>query len=347
MATQTYPLFCMGNPLLDMQVNGEELLKKYDLKANDAILAGPNHFPIYEEVVKDYKVTYVAGGAAQNAARGAAYVLPPNSVVYTGCVGDDDLAEQLKAANKREGLTDVYLVKKGEKTGACVVVITGNERSLVTDLRSAEKFEQSHLSSPAVARLVDAARVFYVEGYFLTHGFQSILEIGKKASNASKVFAINLSAPFIPGFGLEANDPLFSKVVPYCDIIIGNEDEAKAWANVKKLPADADLKAIAKALAMEPKSNPSRPRHVIFTQGSKETTLVSSTEPDSPIVYPVNKIDNIVDTNGAGDAFAGGFLGAFVAGKSINECVEAGHKLGGLCVQKIGPQYPWPKVQIL
>jgi adenosine kinase len=55
-------------------------------------------------------------------------VLPPNSVVYTGCVGDDDLAEQLKAANKREGLTDAYLVQKGEKTGACVVVITGSER---------------------------------------------------------------------------------------------------------------------------------------------------------------------------------------------------------------------------
>jgi adenosine kinase len=39
---QTYPLFCMGNPLLDMQVtNGEEILKKYGLKSNDAILAGP------------------------------------------------------------------------------------------------------------------------------------------------------------------------------------------------------------------------------------------------------------------------------------------------------------------
>jgi adenosine kinase len=45
MATLTYPaLFCMGNPLLDMQVtNGEELLKKYDLKANDAILAEEKH----------------------------------------------------------------------------------------------------------------------------------------------------------------------------------------------------------------------------------------------------------------------------------------------------------------
>ena len=56
------------------------------------------------------------------------YVLPPNSVVYTGCVGDDDLAEQLKAANKREGLAEAYLVKKGEQTGACAVVITGHHR---------------------------------------------------------------------------------------------------------------------------------------------------------------------------------------------------------------------------
>jgi adenosine kinase len=56
------------------------------------------------------------------------YVLPPNSVVYTGCVGDDQLAQQLREANKREGLTEAYLVKKGEQTGACAVVITGHHR---------------------------------------------------------------------------------------------------------------------------------------------------------------------------------------------------------------------------
>ena len=54
-------------------------------------------------------------------------------MVYTGCVGDDDFAEQLKAANTREGLDQVYFVKKGEKTGACAVVITGHHR-YVTEL---------------------------------------------------------------------------------------------------------------------------------------------------------------------------------------------------------------------
>ena len=73
MSAPSYQLFCMGNPLLDIQVsNGEELLKKYNLKANDAILAGEQHLPLYDEIVKNHKITYVAGGASQNTARGAA-----------------------------------------------------------------------------------------------------------------------------------------------------------------------------------------------------------------------------------------------------------------------------------
>ncbi len=76
-----------------MQVtNGEELLKKYDLKSNDAILAEEKHAPMcvvsapswvcmssrmlsnysYGELVEKHEVTYVAGGASQNSARGAA-----------------------------------------------------------------------------------------------------------------------------------------------------------------------------------------------------------------------------------------------------------------------------------
>lgn len=73
-----------------MQVtNGESLLEKYDLKADDAILAEEKHMPMYDppftffiavnillcsydELIKDFSITYVAGGASQNAARGAA-----------------------------------------------------------------------------------------------------------------------------------------------------------------------------------------------------------------------------------------------------------------------------------
>ncbi|KAI0321264.1 Ribokinase-like protein [Amylostereum chailletii] len=346
MSESTFDLFCMGNPLLDMQVtNGEELLKKYDLKANDAILAEEKHAALYEEIVREHKITYVAGGAAQNAARGAAYVLPPKSVVYAGVVGDDDLAEQLKAANAREGLTEVYDVRKGEKTGACAVIITGHHRSLVTTLRVAEKFEKDYLATPKIARLIDGAKVFYVEGYFLTHGTDSAIEVAKKASDAGKIFALNLSAPFIPQFfKLQVDQVIF-----FSDLIICNESEAGAWANAAGLPSAEDYPAIAKALATLPKSNASRPRAVVITQGPHSTVVVSSAEPDAPKVFPVDALtdEQIVDTNGAGDAFAGGYLGALVAGKSVDECVLAGHKMGAMCVQLVGPQYKWPKVDIL
>ncbi|KAG6874367.1 hypothetical protein C0995_015103 [Termitomyces sp. Mi166 len=341
-----YSLFCMGNPLLDMQItNGEALLEKYNLKANDAILAEEKHAPIYEELVQEHKVTYVAGGAAQNAARGAAYILPPGSVVYTGCVGNDELAEQLKVANKREGLDEVYYVKEGEKTGACAVVITGHHRSLVTTLRAAEKFDKAHLSSPTVAPLIEAAKFFYVEGYFLTHGNTSALELSSKAAAAGKTFVINLSAPFIPQFFGAQLQPILN----HADIVIGNEAEAEAWASANGLPDTKDLPAIAKAISILPKTNASRPRWVIFTHGAESTVVVSSAAPDSPKIFSVNRLadSEIVDTNGAGDAFAGGFLGALVSGKSLDECVEVGHALGAMCVKQIGPTYQWPKVKLL
>ena len=335
----------MGNPLLDMQVtNGESLLEKYKLKANDAILAGPEHMSIYDDVLKNDKITYVAGGAAQNAARGAAYVLPPNSVVYAGCVGNDELAEQLRKANEREGVASAYQVDPVEKTGACAVVLTGHDRSLVTTLRAAEKFTKSHLSSPEVAPLLDAAQVYYVGGFFLTHGVESALEVAKKAAGAGKTFALNLSAPFIcQFFGVQ-----LGQVLPYVDLLIGNESEAAAWAGANGLPTDSPLATIAKTLANLPKQNPSRPRTVVLTSGPDSTVVAKSDDNAEPKVYPVARLvdSEIVDTNGAGDMFAGAFLGAIVAGKSIDEAVEAGHKLGAMCVGQIGPQLKYPKVPV-
>ncbi len=151
-----------------------------------------------------------------------------------------------------------------------------------------------------------------------------------------QAFVLNLSAPFIAQFfGVQ-----LQQIIPYCDIIISNESEAEAWAAATGLP-HKDLPSIAKALATQPKANLSRPRTVIFTQGAQSTVVVTQDDADNAKVYPVHALSDaeIVDTNGAGDAFAGGFLGAYVTGKSLQECVEAGHKLGSMCVQLVS--YFW------
>jgi adenosine kinase len=151
-----------------------------------------------------------------------------------------------------------------------------------------------------------------------------------------KVFALNLSAPFIPQFfGAQ-----LQQVLPYVDILISNESEAEAWASANGLADPKDLPAIAKTIALHQKANSARPRIVVITHGAESTHYVSSADSENVKVIPVHALgeEEIVDTNGAGDAFAGGFLG---------ECVEAGHKMGAMNIKLIGPTYKWPKVQIL
>lgn len=111
---------------------------------------------------------------------------------------------------------------------------------------------------------------------------------------------------------------------------------------------DDDLAKIATQIAVIPKINASRPRTVVITNGS-EATIVASSAPGSSVkVFPVAKLssDEIVDTNGAGDCFAGGFIGATVLGKGLDEAISIGHKLGAMCVGQVGPTLEWPKVDV-
>lgn len=144
---------------------------------------------------------------------------------------------------------------------------------------------------------------------------------------------INFSAPFIAQFFSAS----LQKILPFIDIVICNEAEAEAWATASGLSNPTDLKAVGKAIAVLPKSNPSRPRTVIITHGAESTILVSSDAPDSAKEFGVHalKDDEIVDTNAAGDGFAGGFLGAYVLGKSLDESVEIGHKLASIVIQQV------------
>jgi len=126
-------------------------------------------------------------------------------------------------------------------------------------------------------------------------------------------------------------------VIPHSDYIIGNESEAQAWGAAAGVAEPTDHIAVARSIALLPKSNPSRPRVVIITRGSDPTIVVSSAQPDKPKMYPVDKLadSEIVDTNGAGDAFAGGFMGGLVLGKSLDDAVEIGHKMGAMNLKEV------------
>jgi adenosine kinase len=88
--------------------------------------------------LNSYDAKLTAGCAAQNTARGAQYILPPNSVVYLGGVGDDKYAAILYDAVKQAGLCVEYCVDKKEKTSRCGVIIIGYDRSMCTDFGAAK-----------------------------------------------------------------------------------------------------------------------------------------------------------------------------------------------------------------
>lgn len=332
----TYSVFGLGNPLLDLQTKSADLLEKYGLKANDAILAEDKHEPLYDEVMKRSDVEYTAGGAAQNAMRGASYMMEPNSTVYVGCVGKDKYADQLRESNDREGLRAEYLVDENTPTGTCAVILSNNDRSLCTRLGAANNYKLEHLKSPEIWKFVEDAKYFYVGGFHLTVCVPAILALGEHAAENNKVFIMNLSAPFLCQFFKEQMD----SVAPYWDYLIGNESEALAYAEAHDLKTK-DITEIAKHFAKLPKKNTQRQRIVIITQGA-ESTIVAQAQGSGEVkvdTFVVNKIDpsKIVDTNGAGDAFAGGFLGTLAQGKNLEESIHGGHWLASESISLMGP----------
>ncbi|KXJ97212.1 Ribokinase-like protein [Microdochium bolleyi] len=340
-ASKDFTLLCLENPLLDIQAFGtQELLDKYELKANDAILAEDKHKGLYEDLLNNYDAKLIAGGAAQNTARGASYILKPNSVVYLGGVGDDKYAAILHDAVKQAGLRVEYRVDPKEPTGRCGVVITGHNRSLCTDLAAANHYDLDHLKSPEIWSLVKGAEYYYIGGYHYTVCVPAIMTLGQEAADNNKVFIVNLSAPFLPQF---FKDPM-DESSKFWDYVICNESEAAAWAESHNLESKTDIKAIAKSIANLPKANTSRPRTVVVTQGT-EPTLVAVQGNEQVKEYAVHAIasEQINDTNGAGDAFAGGFVAGLVDGKPLETAVDMGQWLARLSIQELGPSYPFPK----
>ncbi|KAH8372306.1 hypothetical protein KR093_010997, partial [Drosophila rubida] len=326
--------FC--NPLLDISATVPmDFLKKYEMKEDDAILAEERHMPIYRELVQKYKAEYLAGGSVQNSLRIAQWIIgKPNVAVFFGCVGEDDYASILREKAREAGLDAHYQVSKETPTGTCAVLITGTHRSLCANLAAANKFTIDHLENPVNKSLIENALYYYISGFFLTVSPPSIMRVADAALARQRPFLMNLSAPFISQYYMQ---PLLD-VMPYVDIIFGNEAEAHAFATAQGWPEKEDLREIGKRLVGLKKLNESRPRIAILTQGCDPVLLIQH---DSIDEFEVTSLaaHEIVDTNGAGDAFVGGFLAQFVQGKSLDVCIRCGNYAAGHIIQNPGCTY--------
>eukprot|EP00244_Chara_vulgaris_P013473 TRINITY_DN770_c0_g1_i1.p1 TRINITY_DN770_c0_g1~~TRINITY_DN770_c0_g1_i1.p1 ORF type:complete len:386 (-),score=73.47 TRINITY_DN770_c0_g1_i1:20-1042(-) len=330
-------LLGMGNPLLDISatIDDQGLLEKYDLKLNNAILAEEKHMPLYKELVEKYDVEYIAGGATQNSIRVAQWMLRvPNATGYIGCVGKDEYGQRMKDIATAAGVNVHYREDETVQTGTCACVIKGGERSLVANLAAANHYKTDHLLKPENFELVEKAKFYYISGFFLTVSPESIMIVAKHAAEHRKVFTMNLAAPFISEF---FTAPLLESL-QYADIVFGNETEAKTFAKVQKWETE-DIPEIALKISAMPKASGTYGRTVVITQGAEATVIAKDGQ---VTLYPVIKIakENLVDTNGAGDSFVGGFLSQLVQGKEISEAVRAGNFAANMIIQRSGCTVP-------
>jgi adenosine kinase len=313
------------------------MLKKYGLKLDDTLLAEPHQMDLYDDLIKNRNAKLIPGGAAQNTARGAQYMLPADSVWYVGAVGDDDYANILREKCKEQGLHVEYYVSPDNPTGKCGVIITDHHRTMCTHLAAANDYKLTHLQSPEIWSLVTSTQTYYVGGYHLTVCPPAAMALAKHAAENNKTFMLSLSAGFIPQFFQE---PL-KEILPYCDFVFGNENEAATWAETQGQKG-ISMQECAKLMAKTSKVNTKKPRVVIVTQGTDPTIVAIHKDGSDEVEvkeYPVAAIaaDKINDTNGAGDAFAGGFCAGVVNGDGVEECIRKGHWLARLGLQELGP----------
>lgn len=87
----------------------------------------------------------------------------------------------------KEGVLTKYRIDEDQLTGRCGVIITGLDRSMVTDLGAANHYKLEHLKSPEIWSYVENARIFYVGGFHLTVCVPAILALGEHAAETNKV----------------------------------------------------------------------------------------------------------------------------------------------------------------
>jgi len=330
-------LLGMGNPLLDISAPvGPEMLEKYGLKNGDAILAEEKHQPLFGEMAKQPEVQYIAGGATQNSIRVAQWMLQtPGATAYMGCVGKDGNGDLLRKACEKDGVATYYMVDESTPTGVCATLINGVERSLCTNLNAANNYKVDHCKRPEHWKVIEGAKIIYSAGFFVTVSQESIREASREQARSGQIYCMNLSAPFlmeVPPF-----KACFVDTMPYVDFLFGNETEARTWAQTQGWDT-TDVSFIATRLSLVPSAKKTK-RTVVITQGCDPTIVAVNGHVKE---YPVHVLpkEKLVDTNGAGDSYVGGFLAGLVKGLDIEACCKAGAYAASVIVQRSGCTFP-------
>jgi len=312
----------VGSALVDMLAREEDaFLEKLGVEKGGMNLVGSDYI---EELVAQIEnpPSIVPGGSACNTAIGVGML--GGRARFVGKLGEDQLGTLFRDDLQKNHVEPILFVSD-LPTGRVLSVITPDaQRSMFTYLGAASELKPQEVT-PAC---FEQAAVVHVEGYLLFNRDLMIATI-KAAKAAGARVSLDLASFNVVE---ESRDLLDQIIADYIDILIANEDEAEAYTGYR----DEEKALAALAENVEMAVLKIGPRGSLVACGEEKTII-------EPLVCP-----NAVDSTGAGDLWAAGFLYGIVQGLSIEKSGELASACGSEVCQVVGANIPedgWERIR--
>ena len=331
-------LVAIGNPIVDISAEiTRQILDKFHLSFGQTVFANQSNIGFYQELENMPQVTYIPGGSIQNTLRVMAWCLymnPDNArffkVTMLGATGKDNYRDKIINAFNGSGVNHILQIIPNMQTSRCGVGIHQKERCLLPEIRASncltEEFVNEHLDE------IMKHDALLIEGYFLQEKYDLCLNLCTKFKDQRKLVILTLSAITI----VQQHYDKVMEIANYCDVIVGNMAEIEALAGINNMDYKTTFEKVSKNLTIK------KERLFVVTHGSKGVILgkYDYTKGNMDFIlqcFPtVMKMEDIVDLNGAGDAFLGGFLSQFMQGKSLESCCKAGNDAASVILKSVG-----------
>ena len=314
----------LGNALVDILVkmDDDELLNELNLPKGSMQLIDEDKYKLVGEKFASLKTRRSTGGAAGNTIGALAKLGAAPG--FIGKVGDDELGTYYARTMKRDGV-DVHLLTGSFPTGvASTFVSVDGERTFATHLGSAATLRAEDLTRD----LFEGYTYLFIEGYLL-QDHDLILRAMQLAKEVGLQICLDMASYNIVMEEREFFDLLITQ---YVDIVFANESEAEAFTG--KSPKEALNDIAAKC-------------SIAVVKARKDGSYIK--KGTECIQVPAPPVKKVLDTTGAGDYYAAGFMYGLTCGYSLEKCAQISTILAGSVIQVLGTELTkkkWEEIKL-
>ncbi len=316
----------IGNALTDMLVNlsNDSVLEEYQLAKGSMSLVDSQLQTDISKSVAGCPYSLSLGGSAANTIRAMARL--GAKVGFIGKVGEDNTGEFYEQALRNIGI-EPFMLRSEQRSGKCVALVSKDgERTFVTHLGAASDLQAKEIDGA----IFDSYDCLYIEGY-LVQDHELIRSAIEKAKAHGLKVAIDLASFNVVD---ENRDFLHDIVEKHVDILFANEDEARAFTGESDPHKALDHIAAMCELA-------------IVKIGMRGALIKHGEE---VVHVGIMAAAKRVDTTGAGDFYAAGFMYGLTQGLSLRACGTIGAIAAGKVIEVVGTTFAeevWQEIHTL